>query len=94
MNLGIIDVHTEVSAIFGREWEFAYVRALEAGDRIGGVNEALVSLKLRPSPKGLKRNVVFIAGSVDVVRMAIKSASTRPASAKVLGALVPEAIRR
>lgn len=61
MNLGIIDVHTEVSAIFGREWEFAYVRALEAGDRVGGVNEARASLKLRLSPKGFNRNVVVIA---------------------------------
>lgn len=58
MNVGIIAVHTEVSAIFGSRSEVAYNRRVDALQRLAIVDVVGASIAEGPRPNGLKRNVV------------------------------------
>lgn len=58
MNVGIMAVQTDVSAIFGSRSEVAYSRRVDAQQRLAIVDVAGANTEVRPRPNGLRRNVV------------------------------------
>lgn len=58
MNVGIIAVHTEVSAIFGSRSEVAYNRRVDGQQRLLIVCAVGARVNLRLRPSGLHRNAV------------------------------------
>lgn len=66
INLGIIDVHTEASAIFGSRSEVAYDRELDAAYRLGRLDVIGVVRKCRLSPEGFNLNAIAIVVRVEL----------------------------
>jgi hypothetical protein len=60
INLGIIDVHTEASAIFGSRSEVAYDREVDAAYRLGSLDVIGVERRYRFSPRGFDLNASAI----------------------------------
>lgn len=66
INLGIIDVHTEASAIFGRRSEVAYDRELDAAYRLGSWDVVGLEKICRLSPEGFNLNAIAIVVRVEL----------------------------